>query len=217
MGTFLAILLGTLAAGLLAAEGGIGAIATALIGVAALGFATSLAIPALRPAAPDLRIDWRPWTSTWDNIRAARESRAVFQSILGISWFWFYGALVLAQLPLFAKDVLGGSEQIVTLLLVLFSAGIGIGSLLCERLSGRKVEIGLVPFGSIGLTASPSISTSRCRTRLRDRVERAQFVALPEPGACCWTWDDRRVRRLLHRAAVRAGAAALATRSRCRA
>ncbi|HEX3137968.1 MAG TPA: MFS transporter, partial [Casimicrobiaceae bacterium] len=153
MGTFLAILLGTLAAGLLAAEGSNGAIATALIGVAAIGFTVSLAIPALRPAAPDLRIDWRPWTSTWDNIRAARESRAVFQSILGISWFWFYGALVLAQLPLFAKNVLGGSEQIVTLLLVLFSAGIGVGSLLCERLSGRKVEIGLVPFGSIGLTA----------------------------------------------------------------
>ena len=153
MGTFLAILLGTLAAGLLAEQGGTGMIATALIGVAAVGFATSLAIPALRPAAPDLRVDWRPWTSAWDNIRAARESRAVFLSILGISWFWFYGALVLAQLPLFSKDVLGGSEQIVTQLLVVFSAGIGIGSLLCERLSGRKVEIGLVPFGSIGLTA----------------------------------------------------------------
>jgi len=180
MGTFLAILLGTLAAGLLAAEGGIGAIATALIGVAALGFATSLAIPALRPAAPGLRIDWRPWTSTWDNIRAARESRAVFQSILGISWFWFYGALVLAQLPLFAKDVLGGSEQIVTLLLVLFSAGIGIGSLLCERLSGRKVEIGLVPFGSIGLTAFAvdlyfAVPGSPPGTGL----SAAQFVALP--------------------------------------
>jgi len=180
MGTFLAILLGTLAAGLLAAEGSNGAIATALIGVAAIGFTVSLAIPALRPAAPDLRIDWRPWTSTWDNIRAARESRAVFQSILGISWFWFYGALVLAQLPLFAKNVLGGSEQIVTLLLVLFSAGIGVGSLLCERLSGRKVEIGLVPFGSIGLTAfavdlyfavpdaPPGIGLSA-----------AQFIALP--------------------------------------
>ena len=153
MGTFLAILLGTLAAGLLAAAGSSGAIATALIGIAVIGCVISLAIPAMRPAAPTLRIDWQPWTSTWDNIRAARESRAVFQSILGISWFWFYGALVLAQLPLFAKNVLGGSEQIVTLLLVLFSAGIGVGSLLCERLSGRKVEIGLVPFGSIGLTA----------------------------------------------------------------
>ena len=88
----------------------------------------------------------------WDNIRAARESRAVFLSILGISWFWFYGALVLAQLPAYSKDVLGGSEEVVTLMLVVFSAGIGIGSLLCERLSGHKVEIGLVPFGSIGLT-----------------------------------------------------------------
>ena len=76
----------------------------------------------------------------------------MFLSILGISWFWFYGALVLAQLPLYTKDVLGGSEQVVTVLLVMFSAGVGIGSLLCERLSGRKVEIGLVPFGSIGLT-----------------------------------------------------------------
>ena len=87
-----------------------------------------------------------------DNLRAAREVRAVFLSILGISWFWFYGALVLAQLPLYAKGVLGGSEQVVTLLLVVFSAGVGLGSLLCERLSGHKVEIGLVPFGSIGLT-----------------------------------------------------------------
>jgi 1-acyl-sn-glycerol-3-phosphate acyltransferase len=180
MGTFLAILLGTLAAGLLAAEGSIGAICAALIVVAVAGFAVSIGIPSLRPAAPDLRIDWKPWTSTWDNIRAARESRAVFLSILGISWFWFYGALVLAQLPLFAKNVLGGSEQIVTLLLVLFSAGIGIGSLLCERLSGRKVEIGLVPFGSIGLTAFAvdlyfAVPDSPPGTALTA----AQFVALP--------------------------------------
>ncbi|HKU16307.1 MAG TPA: MFS transporter [Steroidobacteraceae bacterium] len=180
MGTFLAILLGTLTAGLLAATGHIGAIGTALIGISVAGFLTSLAIPPLRPAAPDLRVDWRPWTSTWDNIRAARESRAVFLSILGISWFWFYGAVVLAQLPLFAKDVLGGSEQIVTLLLVLFSAGIGAGSLLCERLSGRQVEIGLVPFGSIGLTAFavdlyfavPAVSGGTS-------LSAAQFLALP--------------------------------------
>jgi 1-acyl-sn-glycerol-3-phosphate acyltransferase len=153
MGTFLAILLGTLAAGVLAANGHLGLITTTLIAIAAVGFVFSLAIPKLQPAAPNLRIDWLPWTSTWDNIRAAREHKSVFQSILGISWFWFYGALVLAQLPLYAKDELGGSEQVVTLMLVLFSAGVGIGSLLCERLSGHKVEIGLVPFGSIGLTA----------------------------------------------------------------
>src|SRR5690606_36132140 len=79
-------------------------------------------------------------------------SRVVFLSILGISWFWFYGALVLTQLPLYSKNVLGGSEELVTLLLVLFSIGVGTGSLLCERLSGKQVEIGLVPFGSLGLT-----------------------------------------------------------------
>ena len=153
MGTFVAILLGTLTAGLLAAIGHRGVITTMLIAIATVGFAFSLAIPKLQPAAPRLKVDWRPWTSTWDNIRAARERRSVFQSILGISWFWFYGALVLAQLPLYAKDELGGSEQVVTLLLVIFSCGVGSGSLLCERLSGYKVEIGLVPFGSIGLTA----------------------------------------------------------------
>jgi 1-acyl-sn-glycerol-3-phosphate acyltransferase len=152
MGTFLAILLGTLVAGLLAGHGHIGTITVTLLAIAIVGFVTSLAIPKTAPAAPDLRIDWRPWTSAWDNIRAARESRAVFLSILGISWFWFYGALVLAQLPAYSKNVLGGSEEVVTLMLVIFSAGIGFGSLLCERLSGKKVEIGLVPFGSIGLT-----------------------------------------------------------------
>ena len=72
--------------------------------------------------------------------------------MLGISWFWFYGAIFLAQFAGFARDSLGGNEHVVTLLLALFSIGIGVGSLLCERLSGRRVELGLVPFGSIGLT-----------------------------------------------------------------
>jgi len=152
MGTFLAILLGTLFAGILASHGDIDVISIALIAIAVAGFVASLAIPTLKPADASLRIDWRPWTSAWDNIQAARESRTVFLSILGISWFWFYGALVLAQLPLYSKDILGGNEEVVTVLLVVFSAGVGIGSLLCERLSGHKVEIGLVPFGSIGLT-----------------------------------------------------------------
>lgn len=153
MGTFVAILIGTLLAGLLAAHGDVRTISVTLIGIAVAGFAVSLAIPKLSAAAPALEIDWRPWTAVWDNIRAARESRTVFLSILGISWFWFYGAMVLAQLPLFSRNVLGGNEQVVTVLLLVFSAGVGLGSLLCERLSGHKVEIGLVPFGSIGLTA----------------------------------------------------------------
>jgi 1-acyl-sn-glycerol-3-phosphate acyltransferase len=112
----------------------------------------SLAMPRARPADPKLRIDWNLWRSTLGSLRAARESRTVFLSLMGNSWFWFYGALVLAQLPLFVKTILNGTEEVVTLFLVVFSAGVGIGSLLCEKLSGRKVEIGLVPFGSIGLT-----------------------------------------------------------------
>ena len=153
MGTFVAILLGTLLAGILANHGQTSVIIATLIGVSVLGLLASLGIPRLRPAAPQLRIDWNPWSSTWANIAAARHSRPVLLSVLGISWFWFYGALVLAQLPLYSLNVLGGNEEVVTLLLVIFSAGVGTGSLLCERLSGHQVEIGLVPFGSIGLTA----------------------------------------------------------------
>ena len=152
MGTFLAILLGTLAGGVLAASHGTGTIFGALVAIAAVGLVLSLIMPRAAPADPTLRIDWNLWRSSMGSIRAARESRAVFLSVLGNSWFWFYGALVLAQLPLFVKTVLGGSEQVVTVFLFVFSAGVGIGSLLCEKLSGGKVEIGLVPFGSIGLT-----------------------------------------------------------------
>jgi 1-acyl-sn-glycerol-3-phosphate acyltransferase len=152
MGTFLAILLGTLAGGVLASNQGTGIIFGALMAIAAAGFVISLAMPRIPAADPSLRIDWNPWRSTLEAVRTARESRTVFLSVLGNSWFWFYGALVLAQLPLFVKTVLGGSEQVVTVFLFVFSAGVGIGSLLCEKLSGGKVEIGLVPFGSIGLT-----------------------------------------------------------------
>jgi 1-acyl-sn-glycerol-3-phosphate acyltransferase len=151
-GTFLAILLGTLVAGLLAGSANTSWIAASLFLVAVLGFAISLGIPKTAAIAPNQRLDWNPWTSTLDNLRAARESRAVLLSILGMSWFWFFGALLLTQLPLYCHDVLHGDGSLVTTTLVMFSVGVGVGSLLCERLSGRQVEIGLVPFGSIGLT-----------------------------------------------------------------
>ncbi len=152
MGTFVAILIGTLAAGELAGSAGIGVLVATMVGVAALGLLASLAMPRLVAVAPTLKIDWNPWRSGWANVRAARESRTVYLAILGISWFWAYGALVLAQLPLYARVVLNADERVLTLLLVTFSIGVAVGSLLCERLSSRKVEIGLVPFGSIGLT-----------------------------------------------------------------
>jgi 1-acyl-sn-glycerol-3-phosphate acyltransferase len=152
MGTFLAILLGTLAGGVLAVSNTIAVMVAALVAIAGTGFLMSLAMPRAPAADSALRLDWNPWRSTIASIKAARESRTVFLSLLGNSWFWFYGALVLAQLPLFVKTLLNGTEEVVTLFLVLFSAGVGTGSLLCEKLSGHKVEIGLVPFGSIGLT-----------------------------------------------------------------
>jgi hypothetical protein len=112
----------------------------------------SRAIPLTPAPAPDLRINWNPITETWKNLRFAQTEIVVWRSMLGISWFWFYGAIYLAQLPVFTRDILGGDEHAFTFLLATFSIGIGAGSLLCERMSGRKVELGLVPFGSIGLT-----------------------------------------------------------------
>ncbi|HZM47036.1 MAG TPA: MFS transporter [Burkholderiales bacterium] len=153
-GTFVAILLGTIAGGVLASLSGNGpaAAAFAVIALAIIGFATSCFIPRLPAVDPALRIDWNPVRETWRNFRYIRGHRTVFLSILGISWFWLYGALFLSQFPDYAKTVLEGGETSVSALLAIFSVGIGVGSLLCERLSGHKVEIGLVPFGSIGLT-----------------------------------------------------------------
>ncbi len=154
MGTFLAILTGTMVGGILIAiqDGGAWMVGVTVVVVATLGFLASLFIPRAQPDAPDLRINWNPLTSAWPIINFTRGNRTVFLSVLGVSWFWFLGATYLAQLPNYTKLALGGDEHVVTLLLTLFAFGIGVGSLLCERLSGRQVELGLVPFGSIGLT-----------------------------------------------------------------
>src|SRR6476619_6720277 len=153
-GTFVAILLGTIAGGLVVAIKPDGTLLAGVltIVVAIAGWLTSRRIPLTPAVAPELAINWNPVTETWRNLKIAQEKLVVWRSMLGISWFWFYGAIYLAQLPAFTQRVLGGDEHVFTLLLALFSIGIGVGSLLCERLSGRKIEIGLVPFGSIGLT-----------------------------------------------------------------
>ncbi len=154
MGTFVAILIGTIMGGIVVAvePGGPILAGTAALIVAVAGWLVSRAIPLAPAVAPELQINWNPVTETWRNLVLARGNRVVWLSMLGISWFWFYGATFLTQFPNFAKNVLGGDEHVVTLLLALFSVGIGVGSLLCERLSGHKVELGLVPFGSIGLS-----------------------------------------------------------------
>jgi len=152
-GTFLAILIGTLAGGVLISLGqGIVWVSLAVLLLALLGYLASRGIPLAPAASPGLRINWNPLTETWRNFQFTRGNRTVFLSILGVSWFWFYGAVFLSQFPAYAKDVLGGNEHAVILLLAVFSVGIGVGSLLCERMSAGRVEIGLVPFGSIGLS-----------------------------------------------------------------
>ncbi len=153
-GTFVAILLGTLAGGVLMAQGAASAalVAGATLAVALLGWLASLRIPRVPAAAPGLEVSWNLARETARCLRFARGKRTVFLSILGISWLWFYGALLLAQLPEYSRAVLGGNEQVVTALLALFSIGTGLGSLACEKLSGGRIELGLVPLGSIGMT-----------------------------------------------------------------
>ena len=154
MGTFLAILLGTALGGVLIGIDDIGRllVAAAVVAIAAMGYISSRGIPQIPAVDPNMRINWNPVSETWRIMGYARENRTVFLCILGISWFWFVGAIYLTQLPNFTLHYLGGNEQVVTLLLALFSIGVGAGSLLCERLTGHRIDIGLVPFGSIGLT-----------------------------------------------------------------
>ena len=154
MGTFVAILLGQVAGGLLVAIPEVGRhyVAFACVGVALLGRVTAQFVPASPSVDPELRINWNPVSETWRNLKLAHQNIVVFRSLLGVSWMWFFGAVFLAMFPSFAKEVLHGDEQVASLLLVVFSVGIGVGSLLCEVLSKRHVEIGLVPLGAIGMS-----------------------------------------------------------------
>jgi 1-acyl-sn-glycerol-3-phosphate acyltransferase len=150
-GTFIAILLGTIVAGLLATLPTTYA-AAAVVALALFGYWVSRRIPETPAADPALVVNWNPFTETWRNIKLAHSNIVVFRSLLGISWLWFFGAVFLTQFAPFAKDVLHGDAGVYTLLLTVFSIGLALGSLLCERLSGNKIEIGLVPLGSIGMT-----------------------------------------------------------------
>ncbi|MDH6150832.1 MULTISPECIES: MFS transporter [Paraburkholderia] len=154
MGTFVAILIGTIVGGAGAgfAEHGAVVLACACIAIALIGRAVSGFVPATPAPQPGLRINWNPVSETWRNLKLAHENRTVFLGLLGISWLWFVGATFLASFFNFAKDVLSADPDVVTVLLATFSIGIGIGSLLCERLSKRRIEVGLVPLGSIGMS-----------------------------------------------------------------
>jgi 1-acyl-sn-glycerol-3-phosphate acyltransferase len=155
MGTFVGILLGEVLGAVLVVQKdwGIELVAGGTIAFAIIGWLASLRIPYSIAPAPELKINWNPFTETIRNLRFSKQNRPVFLSLLGNSWFWFYGAIMLAQFPQYAKNYLHGDHSVFVLLLMTFSLGIGAGSLMCERLSGHKIEIGLVPFGAFGLSA----------------------------------------------------------------
>ncbi|CAH8201602.1 MFS transporter [Vibrio aestuarianus] len=152
-GTFLAILLGTLGAGLIAsAENAKYVAAAAVVVFAIVGYLASRHIPNAPACAPDLKFRWQPIKQTKQTIAIAKSDRTIFQSIIAISWFWFLGAAYLTQFPNFTHHYLNGNESAVSFLLALFSIGIATGSMTCDRLSNHRIEVGIIPIGSFGIT-----------------------------------------------------------------
>ncbi len=154
MATFLAILVGTIAGGEMArlAADAAWVVGVVCLLVALIGLFAARRIPSTPAPAPQLRINWNPLSETWRNLALARSDRTVLMGMLGISWLWFLGATFLASFFNFSRDVLFAGQSVLTLLLTMFSLGIGLGALMCERLSGGKLELGLVPLGALGMT-----------------------------------------------------------------
>ena len=159
MGMYVAILTGTLLGGILIAdhENGPLVVSCGTLGCAVAGYLAARQIPHSPASDPGLRVNWNLFTETASNWRMILGQRALWLCALGNSWFWFYGAIMLAQVPGYTKDVLHGNENVSTLLLATFSVGIGAGSLLCERLSRGRIEIGLVPLGAFGMTVMAAL------------------------------------------------------------
>jgi MFS family permease len=155
MGTFVGILTGQLIGASLVSWGPIGVhvIIWSTVVVAVVGLLFTLLVPHTPAPEPELIMSRNPFPEIVSNLKFAASRRDVFIAMLANSWFWFFGAMLLAQFPIFARDVLHGEPEIFALLLTAFSLGIGVGSLMCERLSGRIVQLGLVPLGAIGLSA----------------------------------------------------------------
>ncbi len=167
MGTYLAILLGTIIGGILIAmnpNGGL-YVSMLIVFLATIGWLASRFIPEAAAPEPSLRINWNIISEICRIIKFSREDKTVFWAIIGISWFWFYGATFLSLVPTYTRDVLFADERIATLMLTAFSIGIGTGSLMCEKLSHKHINLGLVPIGGIGLTC---FATDLCFISLPD-------------------------------------------------
>ncbi len=180
-GTFLAILLGTLLAGVIANQQDAPLIAAiSVVSFAVLGYATSRKIPEAKPSNPNIEFKWQPIKQTCHTLAIAKKDKTVFQCVLGISWFWFLGACYLTQFPNFAKIHLGGGAASVSFLLALFSIGIATGSLLCDRLSGHRIEPGIVPLGSFGITLFSAILFFASPDVVPISNSFIEFIAQPE-------------------------------------
>lgn len=154
MGTFVAILIGTIMGSLMGgSEDAIWLVGIAVVTVAAIGWFSSWGIPVAEAKATGLKIDWNVPRISWQLVKLSMEKHPVFLAILGISWFWMLGASYLTQMPNFTVTILHGTPGVIALILCAFTVGVACGSLLCDRLSGHRVEIGLVPLGSLGLSA----------------------------------------------------------------
>ncbi|KJY83495.1 acyl-phosphate glycerol 3-phosphate acyltransferase [Vibrio galatheae] len=176
-GTFLAILLGTLGAGVIAsAENAKYVAALCVIVFAILGYLSSRSIPEAPASAPDLKFKWRPIQQTKQTIAIAKADKTIFRSLMAISWFWFLGSAYLTQFPNFTHLHLNGSESAVSFLLALFSVGIALGSLACDKLSNHRIEVGIVPIGSLGITVFGILMATSVPEQLPEFVSFSEFL-----------------------------------------
>jgi len=170
-GTYVAILLGTLAgAALIRVAGGAVIVAAAAMIVAIAGLAAARAIPPAPPAARQVRIGWNVPAETLRILADARADRVTWRCMLGVSWFWMVGLVLLTQFPVVAKNMLGGDAALVTLLLAGFTVGAGVGSLLCPILLRGAVSARHVPWAALGISLFTWDFASACRAAAADRV-----------------------------------------------
>lgn len=180
-GTFLAILIGTLGAGIIASEESAKLVAAiCIVSFAVLGYVSSCFIPEAPSNAPDLKVKWQPIKLTKATLAIAKKDRPTFQALMSISWFWFLGATYLTQFPIFTKLHLNGTESSVAFLLALFSVGIAIGSLACDKLSNHRIEIGIVPMGSLGISIFGLLMATSIPESLPEFGSFQQFVTYSE-------------------------------------
>ena len=180
-GTFLAILIGTLGAGIIASEESAKLVAAiCIVSFAVLGYVSSCFIPKAPSNAPDLKVKWQPIKLTQATLAIAKKDHPTFQALMSISWFWFLGATYLTQFPNFTKLHLNGTESSVAFLLALFSVGIAIGSLACDKLSNHRIEIGIVPMGSLGISIFGLLMATSIPESLPEFGSFQQFVTYSE-------------------------------------